>query len=71
MVLRTLHDVVVFELDVITHVFLVVVVAAILISGVAIVCVMIVETQSVQIITILANILVVDQMLLHMIVKEL
>ena len=71
MVLRTLHDVVVFEMDVITHVFLVVVVAAILISGVAIVCVMIVETQSVQIITILANILVVDQMLLHMIVKEL
>ena len=71
MVLRTLHDVVVFEMDVTTHVFLVVVVAAILISGVAIVCVMIVETQSVQIITILANILVVDQMLLHMIVKEL
>ena len=71
MVLRTLQDVVVFEMDVTTHVFLVVVVAAILISGVAIVCVMIVETQSVQIITILACILVVDQIKLHMIVKEL
>lgn len=71
MVLRTLHDVVVFEMDVTTHVLWVVVAVVTPCSGVVSVCVILVETQFVQITIGPANILVVDQMQLHMIAKEL